>query len=120
MCLADPALLGLVYQNLIDNALKFAGKRETVTIDVGWVPACDDCDLPVYYVRDNGIGFDMKYLDKIFGVFARLHRESDYPGTGAGLAIVKRIVDRHGGAVWAHAETGRGATFFFTLRGAAR
>jgi signal transduction histidine kinase len=114
-CLADATLLGLVYQNLIDNSLKFTRDDETVTIDVGWVPASGDSAAPVYYVRDNGIGFDMCYIDKIFGVFQRLHRETDYPGTGAGLAIAKRIVTRHGGAIWAHAESGRGATFFFTL-----
>jgi len=115
-CSADAALLSSVYQNLLENAVKFSRDRDVTKIDVGWLPAREAPDVPVYYVRDNGAGFDMEYGDRLFGVFSRLHPVSAYPGTGAGLAIVKRIVSRHGGEVWAAAEVDRGATFFFQLQ----
>jgi signal transduction histidine kinase len=114
-CSADPVLLGVVYQNLLENALKFTRNLETPKIDVGWMPAPDSAGADVYYVRDNGAGFDMRYSDKLFGVFSRLHRADQFPGTGAGLAIVKRIITKHGGRIWAEAQLGIGATFFFTL-----
>jgi PAS domain S-box-containing protein len=109
---ADPALLKQVWINLLSNAFKFTGKREAARIEIGRQEADDQ---PIYFVRDNGAGFDMQYADKLFTVFQRFHRAEDYEGTGVGLAIVKRIVDRHGGRVWAEAEVDRGATFYFTL-----
>jgi len=114
-CSADPDLLCVVYQNLLDNAMKFTRDRENAKIEVGWEPAADAPTIPVYYVRDNGAGFDMRYKDKLFGVFSRLHRADQFPGTGAGLATVKRIVTKHGGKIWGEATPGEGATFFFTL-----
>lgn len=113
---SDPILLGQVYANLIGNAVKFSRDRDPAHIEVGC--AGDDGLGNAFYVRDDGVGFDMKYADKLFGVFQRLHRSEDYEGTGAGLAIVQRIVHRHGGRVWAESEPGKGATFFFTLEGA--
>ncbi|MBP3954861.1 PAS domain S-box protein [Gemmata sp. G18] len=111
-CRANPALLKQVWFNLLANALKYTGKREAAVVEVGSTLGPDG---PTYFVRDNGAGFDMRYADKLFGVFQRLHRASEYEGTGVGLAIVQRIVQRHGGRVWAEAELGRGATFFFTI-----
>jgi signal transduction histidine kinase len=116
-CSADPTLLISVFQNLLENALKFSSKRDVSKIDVGWLPQFGSPETTVYYVRDNGAGFEMEYSDRLFGVFARLHKQDQFPGTGAGLAIAKRIVARHGGRIWAWAELDRGATFFFTLPG---
>jgi len=114
-CLADPAMLKRVFFNLISNAVKFARKKEEEHIDIGSIN--DSNGKTAYFVKDNGIGFDMNYSGKLFGVFSRLHSESDYEGTGVGLALVQRIVHRHGGRVWAEAEVNKGATFYFTLEG---
>ena len=111
-CEADPALLKQVWCNLLGNALKYTAKQEAPRIEVG---CKEDGGERVYYVRDNGVGFDMRYAGKLFGVFQRLHRAEDYEGTGVGLAVVQRIVHRHGGRVWAEAAVNRGATFSFTL-----
>ena len=110
---ADPALMGPVLVNLFSNALKYSSTREESRIEVGTVPS--DAREVVIYVRDNGVGFDMKYADKLFGVFQRLHRSEDFTGTGIGLANVRRIVQRHGGRTWAEAAVDRGATFYFSL-----
>jgi light-regulated signal transduction histidine kinase (bacteriophytochrome) len=111
-CYADPALLHRVYYNLLSNALKFSRSRSRTVIGIGTL---QKDGKTVYFVQDNGIGFDMKYVDKIFKVFERLHDSSRYEGTGVGLAIVQRIVARHGGSVWAESEADKGATFYFTL-----
>ncbi|MDX2218619.1 MAG: ATP-binding protein [Burkholderiales bacterium] len=105
---ADRVLIRQVWMNLIANACKYSGKVAQPVIEIGWRDGA-------YYVQDNGAGFDMQYADKLFKVFNRLHRDSEFPGTGVGLAIVKRIVDRHQGKVWADARLGEGATFYFTV-----
>jgi light-regulated signal transduction histidine kinase (bacteriophytochrome) len=111
-CEADPALLHQVYVNLLSNALKFTSKRADAHIEAGYRQTEGEV---VYFVKDNGAGFDMRYADKLFGAFQRLHRAEDYDGTGVGLAIVQRIVHRHGGRIWAEAAPNAGATFSFTL-----
>jgi two-component system sensor histidine kinase/response regulator len=111
-CEGNVTLLTQVFVNLLSNALKFTLRREVAHIEVG----CHQAEREViYFVRDNGTGFDMQYADKLFGVFQRLHRAEDYDGTGVGLAIVQRIVQRHGGRIWAEAALDEGATFSFTL-----
>jgi light-regulated signal transduction histidine kinase (bacteriophytochrome) len=113
---ADPALLKLLYMNLLSNALKYTRVKEHASIEVGCLPNGGGAEK-VFYVRDNGAGFDMKYADKLFGVFQRLHSAAEFEGTGVGLATAQRIVNRHGGHIWAQAETDVGATFFFTVTG---
>jgi signal transduction histidine kinase len=109
-CRADANLMKQVLINLLSNAFKYTRKRPQAEVEVGWL-----ADESAYYVQDNGVGFDMKYADKLYGVFQRLHRAEDYEGTGVGLAIVHRIVTRHGGRIWAKAAVDEGATFYFTV-----
>ncbi|TAN31452.1 hypothetical protein EPN29_13250 [bacterium] len=109
---ADPRLLDIVLTNLLGNAWKFTGKRPAARIEF---TARTDERPPVYFVRDNGAGFDATYVDKLFGVFQRLHTAREFEGTGIGLATVRRIVSRHGGKVWAEGAVDQGATFYFTL-----
>ena len=108
----DRALIRQVYGNLLGNAVKFSQGRDVTSIEVGGFVQDKET---VYYVRDNGVGFDMKFYDKLFGVFQRLHSDEEYKGTGIGLALVKQIINRHGGRVWAESEVDKGATFYFTL-----
>jgi PAS domain S-box-containing protein len=109
---ADRALLRQVWQNLIGNAHKYSGPNPEARILIGG--RRDESEM-VYWVKDNGVGFDMRYYDKLFGVFQRLHGNEEFPGTGVGLAIVKRVVVRHGGRVWAESSPGHGACFYFSL-----
>ena len=108
----DARLLKLIFANLLSNAVKFTRKQENAVIEVG--SRVTD-GQPTIFVRDNGVGFDMQYADKLFGVFQRLHRQEDFEGTGIGLATVQRIVRRHGGEIWAESKVNSGTTFFFTL-----
>jgi light-regulated signal transduction histidine kinase (bacteriophytochrome) len=111
--MADPILLRQAMLNLIGNALKFTSRRTDARIEIGVTQ--EQGGPTVYFIRDNGAGFDPTHAAKLFGVFQRLHQESEFPGAGVGLAIVKRIIERHGGSVWAEAAPGKGATFYFTL-----
>ena len=110
---ADPRLMRIVLENLLGNAWKFTGEKEPAEIEFGLIKK-DEAEI--YFVRDNGAGFDMEYAHKLFAPFQRLHNIEEYPGTGIGLAIIKRIIHRHGGKVWAEGVPDKGATFYFTLR----
>jgi signal transduction histidine kinase len=114
-CEGDPGLLKQVWSNLLSNAFKYTRRRDPAMIEVGCRP--DGGGAAVYFVRDNGAGFDMAQGGQLFGAFQRLHRAEEFEGTGVGLAVVRRIVQRHGGRVWAEAEPDRGAVFFFTVGG---
>jgi signal transduction histidine kinase len=109
---ADRSLIEQVWTNLLSNAFKFSSKAASPTIEIGGI---SDEKEHVYFIRDNGTGFDPKYAERLFGVFQRLHQDTEYPGTGVGLALVQKIVTRHGGRVWADGRPGDGATFHFTL-----
>jgi signal transduction histidine kinase len=109
----DRTLLALVLQNLLGNAFKFTARVAAARIEFGAEPG--EGGAPVYRVRDNGAGFDMRFADKMFGLFQRFHSANEFPGTGVGLATVQRIVRKHGGRIWAESQPGQGATFFFTL-----
>jgi PAS domain S-box-containing protein len=110
---ADPRLLRIALENLLDNAWKFTGKTAHPHLEFGVIQKAE----PVYFVRDNGAGFDMESADRLFSVFQRLHLETEFTGTGVGLATVQRIINRHGGRIWAEAAVDKGATFYFTLGG---
>jgi signal transduction histidine kinase len=110
--MADRALIRQVVGNILSNAVKFAGSRDEIIVEVDGYTEGNEI---VYYVKDNGFGFDMAYYDKLFGIFQRLHSPDEYQGTGVGLAICQRIINRHGGRIWAKGEVDKGATFYFSL-----
>ncbi len=109
---ADPGLLRVVLENLLSNAWKFTSKQESARIEFGMAR---NNGIPAYFVRDDGVGFDPAYADRLFGAFQRLHAMTEFAGTGVGLATVQRIVHRHGGRIWAESAVGQGATFYFTM-----
>jgi signal transduction histidine kinase len=113
-CVGDPSLLKQVFLNLLSNAFKYTRQKESALVQVGYQQQEGE---RAYFIRDNGAGFDMQYAGKLFGVFQRLHRADEFEGTGVGLSIVQRILQRHGGRIWAHAAVNSGATFFFTIPG---
>ena len=110
--MGDRTLIKQVYSNLLSNAVKYTKNKENVRIETGGYKKENE---NIYYIKDNGVGFDMDYYDKLFGVFQRLHSTDEYEGTGVGLAIVQRIIHRHGGRVWAEGQVEEGAAFYFTL-----
>lgn len=110
----DSGMLRILFENLLGNAFKFTANRTDARVEIGKM-VDKESDRTIFYVRDNGAGFDMVYADKLFGAFQRLHTIHEFPGNGIGLATVQRIINRHGGEIWAHGEIGQGATFFFNL-----
>jgi signal transduction histidine kinase len=108
----DERMLRIAFTNLIENAWKFTQQRDPALISVGVEQGSEG---PVYFIRDNGAGFDMAQADRLFTPFNRLHTDDDFPGTGIGLATVQRVIKRHDGRIWAESSPGHGATFFFTL-----
>jgi light-regulated signal transduction histidine kinase (bacteriophytochrome) len=108
----DPVLIRQVWRNLISNAIKFTTPKDVRKIEIG---GRTEDGMNVYFIRDSGVGFDPRYAHKLFGVFQRLHKTEEFEGTGVGLAIVQRIIHRHGGKVWAEGKVGEGATFWFSL-----
>jgi len=105
-------MLKQVFINLISNAFKYTGKKSKAKVEIGSYLEDNQC---IYYIKDNGAGFDMKYYDKLFGVFQRLHSSNEFEGTGVGLAIINRIITKHNGKVWAEAKVNEGACFFVSL-----
>jgi light-regulated signal transduction histidine kinase (bacteriophytochrome) len=114
-CRADRRLLKQLWLNLLSNALKYTRPRESARIEIGRSGEDQHSKEVVYWIRDNGVGFDPRYIDKLFGVFQRLHRAEEFEGTGVGLAIVQRIAKRHGGRVWAEGQVDAGATIYIML-----
>jgi len=113
---ADSATIQQLWVNLVSNAIKYTRHKENAVIEIG---SEERDDSLTYYIKDNGAGFDMRYYEKLFGVFQRLHSDKEFEGTGVGLAIVQRIISKHGGQIWAEAKPDEGATFYFTLKRAA-
>jgi light-regulated signal transduction histidine kinase (bacteriophytochrome) len=111
-CKGDAGMIKQVWTNLLSNALKYSSKTEEPRIEIGSI---DNESMLTYFVRDNGVGFEMEYVHKLFAVFQRLHRQEEFEGTGVGLALVKLIINKHRGEVWAESILGRGATFYFNL-----
>jgi two-component system, chemotaxis family, sensor kinase Cph1 len=108
----DPGLMKVVFINLLSNAVKYSRGKDPAVVEIGQCKSGDELAL---FVRDNGVGFDMSHADKLFGVFQRLHKAEDFEGTGVGLAIVSRIIRKHGGRIWAEGQVDKGATFYFTI-----
>ena len=111
-CFGDQSMIKQVWVNLLSNAIKYSSRNAEPRIEIG---ASANGDKNIYFIKDNGVGFDMKYAHKLFGVFQRLHSASEFQGTGIGLALAQRIINKHNGQIWAEAEPGKGATFFFSL-----